>query len=559
MMHFPGMVYDESIRALVCVYRKADSHFQHLDSSIQIIYSYDYGQTWTAPELVVDDPIWDEVDPEIAKLTDGRLAVIYTRRKAVEPYQFNIGVIYSSDGGSTWTDFEQFTLNGLTDAITPSPMFESRTGVLMVPFHTKPDGGTRKSWVIRSTDRGATWDNPISIYNLGLYGGGGETALYDYASEIVAFIRGGNDEDLLRVTSSDDGLTWSSETQVTPQGQHPYRGAKPAIGILPSGTWILSGRRDNYDPTYYFSHDGGIIWTNNLYLKTSAGNMYSSFVNVGNLLFEITCNELAPDDSDIFLNVWRDKGEAQLYGQQNKNNFTDAAIVLVSDTLPVGVITSWQNDGYTSGSGVFSGSSVSVLTASESDSFNRALDFSDTYITYGTPANFNFVQSSTAWVLGLKFKHQTGDNNNVVLCGTSANPGSGSAGSGLGVLIDNRQTSHSATNRLVVTVTRGGGGEPLLEYISPNNLIPQDTWVTVLLGYNPDANNYFIIIGDSYYENFQRGSNFTTPVIDEPFYVGNNPVEDKPFVGQVQHVEIYNVGSSTDWELINQISSRINN
>jgi hypothetical protein len=106
---------------------------------------------------------------------------------------------------------------------------------------------------LRSTDGGATWGNFTLIHQ-----SDNEIQMLTHGSTLYAFTRNG-----LKYTSTDSGATWSSGVSYSTNLTN-FAGCRPAICIMPGGTWYFvyrKGTLSNADTWYARSTDQGANWT----------------------------------------------------------------------------------------------------------------------------------------------------------------------------------------------------------------------------------------------------------------------------------------------------------
>jgi hypothetical protein len=262
---------------------KVDNFDKEQKSGVAVSESTDGGLTWSAPTLLVQtvsSVVFNDKDSITADPNNSNM--VYTVWDQVNPAAASGTVTYlarSSDDGQTWS--------------APEVIFQSPTGatnighqILVLPDGTLVDafaelnpggfGGTPASLdIIRSTDHGATWSQPIVAANEMFFGtfdpfnsdgvrGG------DFLPEVAADPANGDvyavwpddrfsSNSLAGIAfsmSSDGGLAWSSPMQIN---QTPANVSAPADSqaFTPS---IAVGADGTVAVTYYdFRYQGSIL------------------------------------------------------------------------------------------------------------------------------------------------------------------------------------------------------------------------------------------------------------------------------------------------------------
>ena len=262
--------------------------YDHVDKGARIALarSQDGGRSW---ELARIFPVYDEEcgeqDPSIAELRDGRLIINLFRWRVVPaaekhrlgyPARQQIDgswsdvegpwVLTSHDGGTTWD--EQPTLVDsapLPRAGTSDAVLELPDGRLLMGIYGADYGSNIcRSYVVRSTDGGHTWNEPALIARNRVFGKNPvsfeEPALARLpGGRIAAMLRSGEPgkyQYLYQAISDDDGHTWT-DLHETPLWGHPAH-----LISLGDGRLLCSYgyRRPPFGIRACLSPDGGSTW-----------------------------------------------------------------------------------------------------------------------------------------------------------------------------------------------------------------------------------------------------------------------------------------------------------
>jgi hypothetical protein len=178
----------------------------------------------------------------------------------------------STDGGATWGSV--IDPGNMTSAwwVIYGRGWEAG-GNLYQPCHGQNTSETRRSFLIRSTDAGATWAFYATIaHDTVSYG---ETAIFHKdASNKIAIVRNDSSATFLfkRVVSADGGATWGSPTELSIYGNCPSALVHPV-----SGKFYLFWRDrqgssdDTADTVYATSTDDGVTWSASTIIRTNYG------------------------------------------------------------------------------------------------------------------------------------------------------------------------------------------------------------------------------------------------------------------------------------------------
>lgn len=231
--------------------------------------------TTSTPVQVVDGTV-NNAFPGLAKCSDGSL--LATWRAASTHGESNSAVIKaarSTDDGATWgTPFTIFN----TGEDSRSPMLTLLSdGSLTLCTATTDGAGDYAVSVATSTDDGDTWsalaDLPFTWTGI-VSTAGAVVELTD--GTLVAPGYGGNtgvtNWSAATLRSTDDGATWSDLAVIANGVADSRVYSEPCIGILPSGDLMALIRCDTTGTTYRsVSTDGGLTWGTLTGTFTSSG------------------------------------------------------------------------------------------------------------------------------------------------------------------------------------------------------------------------------------------------------------------------------------------------
>ncbi|WP_353114705.1 sialidase family protein [Microbacterium sp.] len=269
-IRFPGAV-KLADGTIIASYYEASAH-AGTNGVIKTVRSTDGGTTWSSPSLVID-PAYDPRDPKLEVLRDGTLLLTYFYTQWGTPNVLHgTFVMRSTDGGATWSSPTQVSTQmscacgpvtggyPLGWAANHGPIVELPDGDLLIPLYgTLPGDARQRATVVRSTDKGLTWDAANeSLLAVGTVSFQEPNLSVLPSGEIVALIRSTSNPVRAYISrSSDNGHTWSAATITDiPAESHsqtvlsdgsvlltygnPARTGRPTEGVVitnPSGSW----------------------------------------------------------------------------------------------------------------------------------------------------------------------------------------------------------------------------------------------------------------------------------------------------------------------------------
>jgi len=164
---------------------------------VKISFSQDKGKSWSGARVIEENP--DKMNyavPDLIQLSDGTILVGFNPRPQ-EPYsedrKFGIRVLRSTDNGETWSEpiFVFDAQNSFGDGCWEPAFLELPSGEVQCYFANENDYTTSNDQCIsmcRSYDKGKTWSEPVKVsYRAGARDGMPVPVLLDNG-EIVVII-----------------------------------------------------------------------------------------------------------------------------------------------------------------------------------------------------------------------------------------------------------------------------------------------------------------------------------------------------------------------------------
>jgi hypothetical protein len=243
------------------------------------VRSNDEGRNWSAPRILFDSPL-DDRDPHIAQMRDGTLVCSFFtyRPQPGKPALCDTSLVASRDGGKTWDAEPRIIAPGWPSS---APVRELPDGTRILGIY-REEGNTAYGGVIRSTDAGKTWSQPIPI-------GRESSVRLDAETDFVLLKDGtlfaalrGDKVNMHFATSPDLGLTWSPVKDIGFPGHCPH------LTRLRSGEILLTHRLPN--TALHVSRDEGKSWQGPYAIDNTIG-AYASTVELKNGTILVTYYE----------------------------------------------------------------------------------------------------------------------------------------------------------------------------------------------------------------------------------------------------------------------------
>jgi sialidase-1 len=200
---------------------------------ICVVRSKDEGQSWSAPEVLYDS-VDDDRDPHIAQMKDGTVICSFFPYRKTESGKVDheVAIVESPDGGKTW--------NAKHRSLAPhwacsAPVREMPDGTRLLGIY-REDGPTAYGGLVRSTDSGKTWSQPIAIApDSGVRLDAETDFILLRDGTLYAALRGDR-VNMHYASSRDLGLTWSPVKDIG------FKGHCPHLTRLSTGAIILGHR-----------------------------------------------------------------------------------------------------------------------------------------------------------------------------------------------------------------------------------------------------------------------------------------------------------------------------
>jgi hypothetical protein len=247
-------------------WRRDDDGDEDLD--IYFSRSTDGGETWSQNVRVNDSSRKDKVITSMIVAPDQSICAVWVDHRAGTS-DSDVYFARSTDGGQTWTDPNIRVDDGREGTQGDADLCADRWGNLYVGFKYAPFSGRFHNYLVRSTDYGETWSKPAIRIDDGRIADHRCISLEVAPSGLYAvwWMKGSGMDNIVFSKSTDMGETWSRPViQVDHIGSGLWS-EEPDLAIGGDGTLYVTWMRwDVYGdafPDVFFgmSTDDGQTWT----------------------------------------------------------------------------------------------------------------------------------------------------------------------------------------------------------------------------------------------------------------------------------------------------------
>ena len=289
---------------------------------LDLVFSSDDGETWSAPQTVVEGPD-DDRNPALGVAEDGTLVLAYVITRGYGPdgkiqkaLIDGVYVIRSTDHGKTWGAPSKID-NFPSQLVSPyGKIINIEDGGLLMHIYAEDDllgfgakEGRYYAYAFRSWDGGKTWDD-ISFISDGF----GEIGfLQTKEKKILAAMRAvDRSEGGIHLSeSTDNGKTWSRPLRVTFDSEHPADLIELADGRI----IMTHGQRTRpMGVQALVSDDGGTTWKqkDKLALAWQAPNRDTGYPSslvrrdgkILTLYYQVDNLDNAPESASLRALIW---------------------------------------------------------------------------------------------------------------------------------------------------------------------------------------------------------------------------------------------------------------
>jgi len=235
-----------------------------------------------------------------------------------------VHALRSTDGGQTWTKHAMFADPGAFNAANEMLLLTTRSGAVVFVFsnlaerhwkwidaaHDATPESRVPAYVIRSTDHGRTWSEPVMLHDD--WTGANRTILQTATGDIVftsmLMLHDPGRHATVTYVSDDDGVTWQRSNVIDLGGRGHHDGAMEAtiVELRDGRLWMLI--RTNEDRFWQaFSEDGGRTWPVLMPSDIDASAAPAQLARLQSGRIAMAWNRLYPEGQTSYPRLWNEE------------------------------------------------------------------------------------------------------------------------------------------------------------------------------------------------------------------------------------------------------------
>jgi len=302
---FPLMVRGQSNKIFL-FYRQGADHATS-KGVIRMRTSNDGGGTWSSDGIIASDTIYDCRNVSGGVTPTGRIVLFYMRYNFTASTSFDQGFIYSDDDGSTWSNYQTIPSGTHTFFSPYGEMISIGNNKLMLCWYGEtPATPTYSTYIITSSDNGLTWSSAIAVLTSTSLRYGESSYAYLDGGIIVGHVRNSTGSPLYQVISTNNGATWTNQGVTT---------VDTAAQVSPMLATFIDPNNQKYIASFYANRGDNK-------LKVSIAEYATAVAGVSGWT-----------RTDIDSHTWTDFGYPTVVKSRENNKFLIAYYKAASTTL----------------------------------------------------------------------------------------------------------------------------------------------------------------------------------------------------------------------------------
>ncbi|MFN2485983.1 MAG: sialidase family protein [Acidimicrobiia bacterium] len=177
----------------------------------------------------------------------------------------------SDDGGQTWSSTVPIDINPYQGAFGLKGVIELTNGDLVMPMGSHDHDPLAAIFLVRSRDRGRSWDQPTEVARVAGLIFSEPSALVAASGALLVFSREETNGFIHQSVSEDGGLTWAQPRRLDLWG-YPTQGIELADGRI---LIVYGHRRQPFGIKAAMSKDGGKTWVEEIQVRADLADTYT--------------------------------------------------------------------------------------------------------------------------------------------------------------------------------------------------------------------------------------------------------------------------------------------
>ena len=183
---------------------------------VKMRISEDGGGDFGGETTIATDAIYDCRNVSGGVTPTGRIVLFYMRYNFTASTSVDQGLIYSDDDGNTWSSYQTIPSGTHTFFSPYGNMISIGNGKLMANWYGEtPATPTYSTYIVTSSDNGLTWSSAVAVATSTTLRYGESSYAYLDGGVIVGHVRNSIGSPLYQVISTNNGATWTNQGVTT--------------------------------------------------------------------------------------------------------------------------------------------------------------------------------------------------------------------------------------------------------------------------------------------------------------------------------------------------------